>query len=77
MKKKIRQNYAALQQKCISIGHSILSAVRPCPFISPLLTGLGMFLYRKNGHKSFVDLISNLWFCLSYIEFLLLKMSAI
>ena len=36
--------------KCTALSHSIISAVRPRSFISPLQLGVGVFLHKKFGH---------------------------
>lgn len=64
--KKSSSNYHKM--KCTSIGHAIISAVRPKSFLSPLHIGLSVMLYRKFGSKRLIDICHNLSFYSPYKE---------
>lgn len=66
-----------LSKKCTAISHSIITATRPRSFMSPLQTGLAVYLFRKTGSKNIVDAVSNLGFCASYRDVTLFEASAV
>lgn len=45
------------KRKVLTISHSIISAVRPRSFISPLQIGLSNF-YKKYGSRKLIDIVS-------------------
>ncbi|CAD6231373.1 GSCOCG00012224001-RA-CDS, partial [Cotesia congregata] len=61
-----RKSLNAAERKCTSIAHSIIAATRPASFISPLLLGVGSFLYKKYGSSNLIDVLSSLGFSASY-----------
>lgn len=65
------------QTKCTALPHSIISAVRPRSFLSPLQVGIGAFLYKKFGSKQLINILSSLGFSSSYSESVLFEISAI
>lgn len=56
------------KKKSVAIAHSLISAVRPRSFVSPLQVGLGAFLYKKYGSRKLIDVLSSLGFCAAYNE---------
>ena len=54
--------------KCTTIYHSIMSAVRPKSFLSPLQISLAVMLNRKFASKRIIDIFYNLGVCCSYDE---------
>lgn len=68
MPKPQQKNCKSLKRKSIAIQHSLMSAVRPRSFLSPLGIGLSVHLHRRYGSKMLVDLLSNLGVCASYKE---------
>ncbi|KAG5896996.1 hypothetical protein JTB14_018511 [Gonioctena quinquepunctata] len=61
-----RKSLVAAQRTCTSIAHSIIGATRPASFISPLLLGVGSFLYKKYGFSNLINVLSTLGFSASY-----------
>ncbi|CAH2096778.1 unnamed protein product [Euphydryas editha] len=61
-----RKSLNAAERKYASITHSIIAATRPASFISPLLLGVGSFLYKKYGSSNLIDVLSSLGFSASY-----------
>lgn len=53
-------------RKCTLVAHSIIAATRPSSFISPLLLGVGCFLYKKYGSSNLINILSSLGFSASY-----------
>lgn len=72
-----RHSIDSWKKKCILIGHTIISAVRPSSFLSSLKTSFGVYLYRKFGSKHLVNLCAAMGFCCSYSEATLVESSAI
>lgn len=71
---------SALEQwtkKCTAIAHSIISAVRPRSFLSPLQIGVGTFLYKKFGSKSLINILSAMGFSATYREITIFENSCI
>lgn len=64
-------------KKCVALSHAVIAAARPRSFLSPLLTGLSIFMYKKFGSKLLIDLMSSLGFSSSYHEAQLLEVSTI
>lgn len=58
----------ALIRKSIVICHLIIAATRPRSFLSSILVGLSVLIYRKFASKSLIDLCSNLGITSSYNE---------
>lgn len=65
------------KRKCIALSHAVISAVRPRSFISSLLNGIGVYLYRRFGSKHLIDLLSAFGFSSSYTDASLLELSTI
>ncbi|CAG9823916.1 unnamed protein product [Phaedon cochleariae] len=65
------------QRKCISIAHSIISAIRPTSFVSSIMNSVALFVYRRFASKKLVNLLSSLGFSASYHSAQQLEMSAI
>lgn len=61
-----RKSLHVAQRKCTSIAHSIIAATRSASFISPLLLGVGSFLYKKYGSSNLINVLSSLGFSASY-----------
>ncbi|KAG8196501.1 hypothetical protein JTE90_012317 [Oedothorax gibbosus] len=61
----------------VAISHAIIAATRPRSFVSPLLTGLSVCMYRKFGSKLLIDMMSSLGFSSSHHEAQLLEASSI
>ncbi|KMQ90383.1 hypothetical protein RF55_9871 [Lasius niger] len=57
-----------IEKKCTAIAHAIISATRPRSFVSPILFGLAVYLFRKVASKSIVQAVCNMGFCSSYVE---------
>ncbi len=66
-----------VKKKMITIAHAIIAAVRPRCFISPILTGISLLIYRKYGSKNLVDLLSKLGLSASYYDAQQLELSTI
>lgn len=66
-----------MEKKVLAISHSVISAVRPSSFVSPLQIGLSAFFYKKYGSRKLIDIVSALGFCASYSEAVRLEVSAI
>lgn len=75
-KKGGQETMNSYQRKCISIGHAIITAVRPRSFLSSLQIGLAVSLHRKFGTKKIIDICNDLGFCASYNEARLYEISA-
>lgn len=56
------------KKKCDALAHDIIAAVRPKSFLSSLLTGIGVFNYKKIVSKQLLDLLSMLGFSSTYYE---------
>lgn len=65
------------KKKCTAIAHSIITAVRPRSFFSPLQLGVGTFLYKKFGSKSLINILSAMGFCAPYREITIFENSCI
>lgn len=65
------------KRKCISIAHSIISAIRPISFVSSIMNSVALFVYRRFASKKLVNLLSSLGFSASYHCAQQLEMSAI
>lgn len=65
------------KKKSVALAHTIISAVRPKSFLSPMQVGLAAFLYKKYGSRKLIDVLSSLGFCSSYTEAVRLEVSAI
>lgn len=74
--KKKRTSTDKWKKKVLAISHSVISAVRPTSFLSPLQIGVSAFFY-KYGSRKLIDVVSSLGFCASYSEAVRLKVSAI
>lgn len=64
--RKNQGNEIKHENKVKSIAHAIISTTRPRSFTSPILLGIGTFLYRKYGSRNLVDVLSALGFSSSY-----------
>ena len=51
-----------------AIIQSIIAAIRPRSFISPLLLGIAVYIHRKYGSKELIELLNHLGFSESYLE---------
>lgn len=65
------------KKKCTALSHAVIAVVRPRSFLSPLLLGLGSFLYKKFGSRHLIDILSAVGFSSSYQETLILESSCI
>lgn len=74
---KKRGNHDIWKKKSTALAHSLVAAVRPRSFVSPVLVALAVFLYKKYGSRKLVDVVSSLGFCSSYTEAIRLEASAI
>ena len=70
------KNDVSIQRRSLSIQHAVIAAVRPRSFVSPIQTGLGVYLHRKYGSRVLIDIVSELGFCAPYREVLLYEASA-
>ncbi|GBM29728.1 hypothetical protein AVEN_156911-1 [Araneus ventricosus] len=52
------------RKKCISLARALISAVRPCSFISSLLNDFSVYVYKKFGSKQLVELFVGPWVCI-------------
>lgn len=66
-----------LQRKCTAIAHTIISATRPRSFMSPILLGLGVHLFRKVASRNIVQAVSNLGVCSSHKDISIFEESAV
>lgn len=53
---------------CSAIAHSVLQAVRPRTFVSPILLGVAVYVHRKFGSKLLVHILHKLGFSTGYNE---------
>lgn len=60
---------------CTAIAHSILQAVRPRTFVSPILVGVAVYVHRKFGSKLLVHILHKLGFSTGYNEAQLFEVS--
>lgn len=65
------------ERKCTSIAHSIISAIRPRSFVSPVLLGIGAFSFKKFASKNLIDVLSSVGFSASYSEITLYEAACI
>lgn len=56
----------SITRKRTFINHSIISAIRPRSFLSPLHLGLSVHLYRCYGSRHLVDMMHSVGACSSY-----------
>lgn len=61
-------SWANWDKKVCSVGHIIMSAVRPRSFISPLLLSLSTLIHTKFAARTLIDALHNLCLCESYSE---------
>lgn len=64
--KRSKENLKILQKKVTTIGHLILSAMRPRSFISSIQLSVGVYLHRKCELSTLVDVLSRLDLCSTY-----------
>ncbi|KAG8194132.1 hypothetical protein JTE90_000970 [Oedothorax gibbosus] len=64
-----------MEEKCVALSHSVISAVRPRSFVSSLLTGVGT--YEKFGSRLLVNVLSSLGFSSSYDEVSRFELTAV
>ena len=76
LKRKIGARSAWLR-KCIAIEHAILSAARPNSFLSMVQVACAVYLHRRYGSRSLIDMLNNLGICSSYSEASLYESSII
>lgn len=69
--------FAVTKKKCVTIGHSIIFAVKPRSFNSPLQLSIASFIYKKMGSKNLVQMLSKLSICSSYNDVQILEASLI
>lgn len=74
---KKKRSKEAVGKKMTTIAHALIAAVRPRCFISPILTSIALFIYRKFGSKNLVSLLSKLGLCASYYDAQQLELSTI
>ncbi|GBL98675.1 hypothetical protein AVEN_19720-1 [Araneus ventricosus] len=75
--KNKRSSVDKWRQKCISLEHALISAVRPSSFISYQLNAVTVCVYKEFGSKQLVELLSALGFASSYSETSILELSTI
>lgn len=63
-----RGDSPSLLRVCNSIGQAIVKEVRPQSYVSPLQTGLSVYLHRAYGSRILIDLLNSLGVCGSYAE---------
>lgn len=57
-----------VERRCIAIAHSIIQAVRPRSFISPVLLAISVYVNTKLESRELVDVLSSLSFADDYRE---------
>lgn len=67
---KLERKKEAIDRKAITICHSIITAVRPRSFVSPIQLGTSVSLHRKFGSRNLIDVMCNLGICAPYREVL-------
>jgi len=72
-----RGDHDVWKKKSTAMAHCLVATVRPKSFVSPVLVGLAVFLYKKYGSRKLIDVVSSLGFCSSYLEAVRLEASAI
>ena len=53
---------------CTAVAHSVLQAVRPRTFVSPILLGVAVYVHRKFGSRLLVHILHKLGFSTGYNE---------
>lgn len=66
-----------VKKKLIAISHAIISTIRPRSFLSPVMHGIALFIYRKFGSKNLINLLARLGFSASYHDAQQLEISTI
>lgn len=73
-KKRAKQK---IEKKMAAISHALIAAIRPRSFVSSILHGLALFIHRKFGSKSLIQLLASLGFSGNYHEAQQLEMSLV
>lgn len=68
IKSKRKNQKDMWDRKILAICHSIIDATRPKSFLSSILLGLGILLYKKIGSRDVIRLLSALGFSATYNE---------
>lgn len=66
MKNKKGTSLEKLSRKCTTIAHIIIAATRPRSFLSEILHGISIYLHRKFGSRTLIQMLSNLGLCAQY-----------
>ncbi|CAK1580968.1 unnamed protein product [Parnassius mnemosyne] len=74
---KKKRSQETVKKKMTTIAHTLIAAIRPRCFISPILSSIALLIYRKYGSKNLVDLLSKLGLSASYYEAQRLELSTI
>ena len=72
-----RRDNEKVKKKLIAISHAIIATIRPRSFLSPVLHGIALFIYRKFGFKNLVNLLACLRFSATYHDAQQLELSTI
>ncbi|KAJ8866339.1 hypothetical protein PR048_032182 [Dryococelus australis] len=75
--KNKKGSYDKWKRTCVAISHAVVAAARPRSFLSPILTGLSVFVYRKFGSKLLTNMMSSPGFWSSHTKAQLLEASSI
>lgn len=74
---KKRRDREEVTRKNVSIAHSIISAVRPRSFLSPVLLGIAHFIHRKFGSRNLINLLASMGLSANYYQTEQLQISSI
>lgn len=67
-KKKTEENERKWDNIVTTIGHILISCVKPRSFISEILLGISTLMHRKHASRALIDTLSHLHLCSSYSE---------
>ena len=68
VKSKATVKASSVERKRIAIGHSIIAAMRPRSFVSPILLAISVYVNTKLESRELVDVLSSLSFADDYRE---------
>lgn len=74
---KKKRSKEVVGRKITALAHALIAIIRPRCFISPILSSIALFIYRKFGSKQLVSLLCNLGFSASYHDAQQLELSNI
>ena len=73
----IKDKNDVISRRYIAIAHSIISACRPRPFISPILLAISIFILRKYASRDLEEILRSINFTKNYKEILRFENSII